>query len=215
MSFEYISTTSVGGDTQGQALADLFASDGWTVTHFLTAAAAKASGVPAAIADFGDHQSLIGSWLIEKAGCKSLFWKAGSYTQGYLHVLEGGEWLAVGHMSHNLVSYCTDHTYNSDTGEYLITARNTDVWNPTGWITWTCKLSTTPVLITPATVELDAGTYEYAASLDGYRTQTGTIVVVEGETNELALTMVALAGTVQVTSTPSGATVDFEPHPDE
>lgn len=64
-------------------------------------------------------------------------------------------------------------------------------------------------ITTPGAVDLAPGAYDYAASLPGYRTITGTVTVVDGETTDLVLEFVPETGSVNVTSTPSGATIVF------
>lgn len=64
-------------------------------------------------------------------------------------------------------------------------------------------------LTTPGDVTLAPGTYDYVATLAGYRDLSGQVTVVDGDTTPLELTFVAESGQVSVTSTPPGATVVF------
>lgn len=61
--------------------------------------------------------------------------------------------------------------------------------------------------VTPVETTLAPGTYEVVVSKDGYRTHTEQVTIVDGQTTSVNAALDEQAGTLNVVSTPVGATV--------
>lgn len=210
----HVVPTRAGGTAAGEGWADWLESLGWTIAEYTVEVNAVAAGLPGATSSQGQF---VKSWHAVKAGQRELYWIAvqnGSDNYGYIYHLGDQAWLYHGPQCHNLVDYSTTHDLTD--GVYTITPRNSTSWDWSliGHLTWDMVVEPDYSVVAPESIVVEPGTYEYHAQLEGYRDQVGTIVVADGETTALEITMVAEAGTVSVVSTPPGAVITFESEPE-